>query len=1304
VAGSPYWIYINSVTVEEGDTLTIEPGVVIKSVEGNGGLTVEGTLLANGTAMNPIIFTSEKDDSVGGDTNGDGNGSTPQAGDWDDVFIRENGTAHLDHCHFKYGGENEKATLFITGMANVSNCHFETAESRIGPSQTYDADVSFSNLTFGSEIYAGIGLDDWFFETSGLYTLPNYPSWPYLLMEDGSTERFNIPSGTTIVAEAGTVFKFVFARRLFIEGKLDVNGTDGTPVIFTSIKDDTAGGDTNQDGNTTMPVPDDWFDIFVPFGGGGFFDYTEFRYGDLGVQFIGAGDALNCHFSEMGQGIGVSRAISASVNISNLGFGSGVNKGVGLLAPTALGNFFLPKLDTSPYLIGATGLSLGNGVQLTLEPGCVFKFLEEGKMDVGAGGILNAIGSSQDPIIFTSIKDDTYMGDSNQDGNATMPMPGDWWRILCQGSSDQLVAEANFDHCKILYAGGTQLLNGIIVANEFNALYYNQFVKGTLKNTFFEAVGTQFPILMHYRTTSEVDVENLSFGSNAYKGIELSFAVNNANLSDTIKHFEGYPYLLKNNVEFFSIPNVAIAVEAGTVFKMLPGGGTFGEEINWDLTIDLIAKGTADEPIVFTSLYDDAYGGDTEQNGNATSPNPGDWGKILIEKDNFSNPVLVGSAQMEHCIFAYGGADENDAALKVEGSADLKDCTFKNFLCDIPFSKDIHAQLSLDSVDLDSSLFDLIQLFTDFNPDPGNVSLSPLEYPYYFANTSPIYIRNGLNITIKPGTIFKGNGLLFLQSTGSLELQSTKEQPIVFTSVKDDLFGGDSNKDGLSSSPAMLEGGSIYSSSGALGTVENMMFRYGNVGLIVENDSLEIKNTTFYKNRIGLQIFDNPAASIPLIVHGDSLCFLENETGIQFLSADSFIVENSKFEGNTKFALENASANPLFGLTPQLAQAPNNWWGDTSGPYHPLDNPAGMGDTITDLVNFMPFNTSSAPSEPVAVCQDITVELDSSGTAEISLTTLDGGSTDDCCFISIPDSSFTLDCSHLGHLSIPLFVYDGVGNQDSCQAQVTVEDKLPPSLLCRDITLEITQGGSESITPAQLIESSSDNCGIVNTIINQSQFDAADEGVNSVLVVVEDAAGFGTSCTALVSVTVLEDSTTLCPDSLAVDQVPVPSGNYQAANFLSSTGLINAGDSVCFIAGQEILLSPGFEALEGSLFKAFIDSCQSTFTQEEYAVLSSKANEKRQVLNSLKQLSLECSPNPFRESVSLTFFLPEPAPVEIRIFDLAGKQVFSFESLQVLPKGYYHKNLSNEIQEAGYYIVHLAAGKNRLSRKIVKLR
>jgi hypothetical protein len=93
-------IHQQSVTVEEGDTLTIEPGVVIKSVEGSGGITVKGTLLANGTAVKPIIFTSEKDDSVGGDTNGDGNATTPQAGDWDDILIRENGVAHLDHCQF----------------------------------------------------------------------------------------------------------------------------------------------------------------------------------------------------------------------------------------------------------------------------------------------------------------------------------------------------------------------------------------------------------------------------------------------------------------------------------------------------------------------------------------------------------------------------------------------------------------------------------------------------------------------------------------------------------------------------------------------------------------------------------------------------------------------------------------------------------------------------------------------------------------------------------------------------------------------------------------------------------------------------------------------------------------------------------------------------------------------------------------------------------------------------------------------------------------------------------------------------
>jgi hypothetical protein len=36
----------------------------------------------------------------------------------------------------------------------------------------------------------------------------------------------------------------------------------------------------------------------------------------------------------------------------------------------------------------------------------------------------------------------------------------------------------------------------------------------------------------------------------------------------------------------------------------------------------------------------------------------------------------------------------------------------------------------------------------------------------------------------------------------------------------------------------------------------------------------------------------------------------------------------------------------------------NNWWGDATGPYHPTANPSGLGDTVSDYVDFDPWLTN----------------------------------------------------------------------------------------------------------------------------------------------------------------------------------------------------------------------------------------------------------------------------------------------------------------------------------------------------------
>jgi len=85
---------------------------------------------------------------------------------------------------------------------------------------------------------------------------------------------------------------------------------------------------------------------------------------------------------------------------------------------------------------------------------------------------------------------------------------------------------------------------------------------------------------------------------------------------------------------------------------------------------------------------------------------------------------------------------------------------------------------------------------------------------------------------------------------------------------------------------------------------------------------------------------------------------------------------------------------------------------------------------------------------PTAVCQNITIQLDSNGNSSIVALDVDGGSFDNCGIASIVVNRTDFDCSSLGLNTVVLTVTDIYGNASSCSATVTVEDNIAPIVYC----------------------------------------------------------------------------------------------------------------------------------------------------------------------------------------------------------------------------------------------------------------
>ena len=171
----------------------------------------------------------------------------------------------------------------------------------------------------------------------------------------------------------------------------------------------------------------------------------------------------------------------------------------------------------------------------------------------------------------------------------------------------------------------------------------------------------------------------------------------------------------------------------------------------------------------------------------------------------------------------------------------------------------------------------------------------------------------------------------------------------------------------------------------------------------------------------------------------------------------------------------------------------------------------------------------------------------------------------------------------------------------------------------------------------------------------------------------------------------------------------------QASNSISSAQVFNNGygQALEFVAGNSILLTPGFEIANGTSLAASIGGCTNVArpvsnVKDGYLVLdadllAASVASQSDISGKNNLLQMELQPNPVSTQLFIQLETKEVSKVDIKILDLAGRQVMSIITNDELPAGIFRIPVTLNLLPAGAYLVRVQSGEDIRTKQLIKL-